>query len=662
MSAQSSMGIMMRGVLLLVLLTPLVALPQSQSPSSKFPIAKQPPIPFKKFDFKDIQDPVTHQPITPTSQVQIKSKWPENTGRIQGQTATKAVTPTTKTLSGEKLLDRVNKLEQHLNALGYTLRNKNVKMTIPSILRKDVLASQHQRVSARYHPYRTAMPFKSYSKGAIRNVRSERAKALTLKARTRSQRLQIPGAAPSGVSTGEGSTELSNEMSGIWNFLRTNPKGDVGPFDSGILGQQDLFTVQVKGSIVDSMTASALSTSIHYDALASIFTIPVKVLSIAGQAEFKHWAGMGPDRPTYGSLTVTDCMGIDNYAIISPPGNFANGPVEGTYNAPRVDKAVSYGPIDMGVCELTVKAGFLGSVVVEYSLYSESGYAQALITPHVNLGGSMEALVGESYAGFGVGIGPQLKLTFLGDDMELGGTSGVGVDGAKPYLFTEKYANDDLHALNGSMAVCAEVDYVIGSAQTCWDIFDWDGITQTGYIVDPMHTTYDLNGVVIVTPPLVLGTIQPVVNSKTPTVYDGSQGRPKILFEAGDLITITAGGCVQTGGKGKTWKRYVNPSGPNADRLYFGTIQIAGVTSGPGPVPIKSLPNIVPGHEPDVFTITFNTRFPDGLPEQQRYLTLGYVDDAYSDNGYYAHDNGTEDQCKNCDHAWVKVSVLRLVK
>src|SRR5260370_40569532 len=40
---------------------------------------------------------------------------------------------------------------------------------------------------------------------------------------------------------------------------------------------------------------------------------------------------------------------------------------------------------------------------------------------------------------------------------------------------------------------------------------------------------------------------------------------PEIRFQPGDVITIDAGGCVQTGGHGDTWKRYVNPSGDDSD-------------------------------------------------------------------------------------------------
>src|SRR5712671_6339427 len=65
-----------------------------------------------------------------------------------------------------------------------------------------------------------------------------------------------------------------------------------------------------------------------------------------------------------------------------------------------------------------------------------------------------------------------------------------------------------------------------------------------------------------------------------PNVKEPVTPYPQIVFRPGDRVTITAGGCVQTGGVGKTWKRYVDPQGPNADHLYHGLIQIPGATQG----------------------------------------------------------------------------------
>src|SRR5205823_4332911 len=51
----------------------------------------------------------------------------------------------------------------------------------------------------------------------------------------------------------------------------------------------------------------------------------------------------------------------------------------------------------------------------------------------------------------------------------------------------------------------------------------------------------------------------------------------EVRFLPGDTVSVQAGGCVQTGGVGRTWKRYVDPSGPNSDRLYHGLIWLPGI-------------------------------------------------------------------------------------
>lgn len=113
-----------------------------------------------------------------------------------------------------------------------------------------------------------------------------------------------------------------------------------------------------------------------------------------------------------------------------------------------------------------------------------------------------------------------------------------------------------------------------------------------------------------------------------------------IYLNPGDVVSVAAGGCVQTGGQGKTWKRYANPSGTNSDRLYHGTIKLPG------------MPDMV--------------RLEDFIDKGGKYtvpagwdghLQVGYEDDGYTDNGYYSHDDGTEDQCKTEGPAWITVTV-----
>jgi hypothetical protein len=120
---------------------------------------------------------------------------------------------------------------------------------------------------------------------------------------------------------------------------------------------------------------------------------------------------------------------------------------------------------------------------------------------------------------------------------------------------------------------------------------------------------------------------------------------PQIQFQPGDYVTVVAGGCAQTGGHGKTWKRYVDPQGPEADKYYHGLIHIPGVTTG-----LIRLQNFGMGNEYHV---------DPHLPAAGLILHLGYDDDNYKDNGYWGRngDDGTGDQCKGLADAYVIVVV-----
>ncbi len=134
---------------------------------------------------------------------------------------------------------------------------------------------------------------------------------------------------------------------------------------------------------------------------------------------------------------------------------------------------------------------------------------------------------------------------------------------------------------------------------------------------------------------------QPVVTQRL-TEYH------QIRFVPGDTITITAAGCVQTGGSGATWKLYVTPQGPNSDHLYHGLIEIPSVT------PPGRLDRIAGW-------VNRPLKIPQGFPEDQLYLRLGYEDDDYSDNGYWGHDDGTGNQCRNVGPAWVSLTVTHTI-
>ncbi|MFE2067414.1 hypothetical protein ACFXDH_34420 [Streptomyces sp. NPDC059467] len=131
-------------------------------------------------------------------------------------------------------------------------------------------------------------------------------------------------------------------------------------------------------------------------------------------------------------------------------------------------------------------------------------------------------------------------------------------------------------------------------------------------------------------------TTLPIVCKITEPVVTQHETTYPFSFLPGDHVTVDAGGCVQTGGHGLTWKRYVDPASDND--LYHGLITIPGATGD-----LVRLVNVV-GR-------------PYVVGGRGGSLKLGYEDDGYSDNGYTAHDNGTGDQCKNSVNAWVQIVV-----
>jgi hypothetical protein len=127
----------------------------------------------------------------------------------------------------------------------------------------------------------------------------------------------------------------------------------------------------------------------------------------------------------------------------------------------------------------------------------------------------------------------------------------------------------------------------------------------------------------------IVCTINEPIVTQHETTYSMIEFAPK------DIVDVSADGCVQTGGTGATWKRYVNPSGPKSANLYHGLVRILTGTEDSALVRINT---VIEKHLQVTGT---------NVPVSQLVLHLGYEDDDYSDNGYYSHDNGTDDQCKS---------------
>lgn len=130
-----------------------------------------------------------------------------------------------------------------------------------------------------------------------------------------------------------------------------------------------------------------------------------------------------------------------------------------------------------------------------------------------------------------------------------------------------------------------------------------------------------------------------------------------VRFKEGDRITFNAGGCVQTGGSGATWKRYLFPEGDNAPTYYSGTAWIPGVTGGDFRT-VAALMYKDWSHKEQGLQVWQVPHAANPEVESNYFLHLGYLDDNYSDNGYYSHDNGNDNQCQNVGPAWVELTIV----
>jgi hypothetical protein len=133
----------------------------------------------------------------------------------------------------------------------------------------------------------------------------------------------------------------------------------------------------------------------------------------------------------------------------------------------------------------------------------------------------------------------------------------------------------------------------------------------------------------------------------TPNVKQRDTRYFEITFRPGDIVSVEAGGCVQTGGHGKTWKRYVDPLGARSDQFYHGLIKLPGMIAFVRISQLIGNNYIVPNNN-----------------NGDMSLHLGYEDDSYENNGYWgrAGDDGDPKQCAGLGNAWVRVKISHVPK
>lgn len=130
-----------------------------------------------------------------------------------------------------------------------------------------------------------------------------------------------------------------------------------------------------------------------------------------------------------------------------------------------------------------------------------------------------------------------------------------------------------------------------------------------------------------------------------PNVKERQTAYPQIRFKRGDKVTVTAGGCVQHGGPGKTWALYVDPQKQNPTPDFYGLIELPGM-----PTFVKLKDFLADGGTYQIPNSAIGDMF----------LKLGFSDFRYEDNGYWGRegDDGFANQCVNQPNAWVEIKIV----
>lgn len=134
-----------------------------------------------------------------------------------------------------------------------------------------------------------------------------------------------------------------------------------------------------------------------------------------------------------------------------------------------------------------------------------------------------------------------------------------------------------------------------------------------------------------------------------PNIKQPETAYRQIRFRHNDNVTVTAGGCVQHGGPGKTWSLYVDPLKQNPTPDYYGRIKLPGM---PSFMRIKDL--LSSGGDYKVRNDAVGDMF----------LMLGFSDFRHADNGYWGRkgDDGYNDQCNNIGNAWVEIRIVHATR
>ena len=355
----------------------------------------------------------------------------------------------------DALMANLNALEKRLNAHGHTLHDAAAEpKTVTLVTTRAPIAQMNAKakaISAHHAPHNPRMKA-APRRAALATAHQDAAKKD--RGRIAAVTKQLANAAGKNPAGPNGTKK-------DWQFE---------------LGHRNLVAGVMAGKL--EVQANQSGVSIHGEGEAGAYLMNQHIPLLKASATAKS--------PTSGAPTAQLSVTVFGQTIYNK-----NFPITTTQEFSRsIDKSVSF-RYEIGPIPMSVKLGATGTVGVRFFLGLRTMAVDAQIVPHVNVQAYLQAGIDMVIASAGVAG----RMTLVNCEVRIGGSVSLHANSSRGLQFEEQvYVQSNLEMLSGKLAVFAEV-YVPAWALPPWkkkhfewDLWNWQGLKQSGYIVQVTRT------------------------------------------------------------------------------------------------------------------------------------------------------------------------------
>ncbi len=436
-------------------------------------VHKRPAMAFRAHSISEFRDPKTGAPLTLDSRIAIMKT------DAQGRRVPKIdANGNPVVISGKEYLDQINDLEKKFNAFGYSLRDKQ---TGP------VKLQEHRMNVQKFQMQNTDLRGTAVAKRAkVNRTVPALIPKLNLPSMKKNyeDRVRILSAGTPQSNTGQTSqtplgTPTANQIAQkqvaqIQQAMATQAQASLAnlpgnyrqPYSdswSKSMGDSDYFGALINADMTVDMANLYPNFKSNAGASVTIFGNNANLLSVIADAKAPPQASNTPMTLNF-ELKV---LGDDLLAPVHKSGGVSISAEDNTSQGYTVDYDI---PFTLGPVPIVLTFGFTATVGVQSGIYVTPLLVNAKVTPYVHTSAFASCAIDYYVASGGV----RATLTLLNDDLDFGATVGLLPD--KPNTVEiVGYGNQRLNALSGNLIVFVEVDYLVGSKEWDWTVFEWSG-------------------------------------------------------------------------------------------------------------------------------------------------------------------------------------------